>query len=206
MKNFKASVPSNIQTKMSTLSQAIFDNWDKIVVGSMCNETQGEVRLDEIQGNYVSGWMPSQDGGFDISCWYRSDIDSSYHFTEKQTDFVNEQIKNCFESFLYDNGIDETEFNEQYDLETGNEDFRQEFCEYEMDWFKDGALFSVQMFLEGFGTYDDGEGQHVTIRSSVNYKDEYAREKYAEDIKVVTYKIEEFLALTEQELFDAFAV
>ena len=35
MKNFKASVPSNIQTKMSTLSQAIFDNWDKIVVGSM---------------------------------------------------------------------------------------------------------------------------------------------------------------------------
>lgn len=201
MKNFKASVPANIQTKMSTLSQAIFDNWDKIVVGSMCNETQGEVRLDEIQGNYVSGWMPSQDGGFDISCWYRSDMDSSYHFTEKQTDFVNEQMESCRESWYSDNSIDSGT-----DWDDLTEEQRESFCEYEMDWFQDGALFSVQMFVEGFGTYDDGKRQHVTIRSSVNYKDEYAREKYAEDIKVVTYEIEEFLALTEQELFDTFAV
>jgi len=206
MTNFKSSAPVALQVKMKMLAEMINDDFGAI--RSNRGESQiGESRLDEIEGNYVSGWMPRQDGGFTVSEWMRSDIDNSYHFTEKQTDFINEQINNCFKSFLSGEEITEEEFNSLYDLETGNEDFRQQFAEYEMEWFSDGALLAVQMFVEGYADkifdFDKEPEKIVTIRACINYADgEYAREKYAEDIKQIVLSVDEFMSMSNEEIIN----
>ncbi len=199
MKNFKSSVPLLVQAKLHSLAMEIKCGWRDVVTafGNGNIESMNEERIEEIEGNYVSGWMPRQDGGFSVNQIFYSTIDSSSHFTKKQTDFVNDQIENCFSAFLSDKGITEDEFNAQYDLDTGNEESRQEFCEYENEWFRDGALFSVQMFMEGYNgklfSFDRDPEQIVTIRVSINYKSEYFAGRDAEDIKQIIMTESEFM-------------
>ena len=140
--NFKDAVPLVLQLKMKELAELINDNFRAIRSNRGESQT-GESRLDEIQGNYVSGWMPRQDGGFEVSEWMVSDRDSSYHFTEKQTDWVNAQLNDCFDAFKSDNDIDS-------DCDELTEDQREEFFEYERDWFQDGACLQCQLFVDGY--------------------------------------------------------
>lgn len=197
MENFKSSVPAPLQAKMRELAQAILSDWDRMVNVRECIISPEDI--GEIEGNSRSGWVPFQDGGFTVSGYYQNDEDSSYHFTEKQTEYAHEQAKNCFESFLSDNGLDsETQWD---DL---TEEQREELYDYEREW-NDEALLQYEIFCNGYGWRD--EGQTVTVRVSVNYKDApYYRSKYAEDIKSTSYSVEEFLSLPIAELLEAFTV
>jgi hypothetical protein len=192
MKNFKANVPADVQAKLKELAEMVQSEFRSI--RSNHGESQsGESRLDEIEGNYVSGWMPRQDGGYSVSEWMISDIDSSYHFTEKQTEYVNSQSEQCYVAFFEDNGIDPTTW------DNSTEEHLEAFSEYENDWFSDGALLQVQMFVEGYS--ENGDEKQITIRASINYKDgEYAREKYAEDIKSVVLEIDEFMKTSNEDI------
>jgi hypothetical protein len=189
MKNFKASVPATVKTKINELAEFIQSNFRDVVTARI--ESMGDVQLSEIEGNYVSGWIPRQDGGFDVSLLVDSGIDSSYHVTKKQTEFVNEQEKNCFESFLSDNELDRNEMSWD-DL---TEEQKEEYCDYQNDWFSDGALIQIQMFASGYpGSYWEEKEQTITVRVSINYKDApYFREKSAEDIKTLILSESEFL-------------
>jgi hypothetical protein len=203
MNNFKSSVPVAIQTKLKALADMAENEWhNTIVLGNRRYGSEGEVRINEIEGNYVSGWMPKQDGGYSVENYYRSDVDSSYHFTEKQTDFVNEQSKQCFDSFLSDNEIDsETEWDSLTDEQ------KEEFSQYENEWFNDGALLQLQMFAEGFDNSMWSKEKQITIRLSINYKDApYFREKYAEDIKQVILSVDEFMAQDNKSIIQQFTV
>lgn len=189
MKNFKNSVPLIVQSKLKMLAAFINDNLSNVVTTRY--EAQCESRVSEIEGNYVSGWNPRQDGGFEVSQFVQSDIDSSYHFTQKQTDYVQEQSAQCYSAFFSDNGIDEET---QYcDL---TEEQKEQYYEYEREWFQDGALLQIQMFASGYpGGYWEEKEQTITVRVSINYSDApYFREGSAEDIKT--------LILTEAEFLD----
>lgn len=197
MKNFKSSVPNAVQVKLMFLAQGIEAQFDNIVSAfSSRAESITDVSLNEIEGNYVSGWMPRQDGGYDVSQMFRSDLDSSYHFTEKQTDFVNDQSEDCRKAFYSDNGIDS---DDELDAEQ-----ESEYCNYESDWFQDGALFQVQMFANGYpGSVWEEKEQTINIRVSVNYKDApYFRESSAEDIKTLILTESEFMETANDDIIN----
>lgn len=197
--NFKQNVPETLQNKIHDVTNYILDNFRDMTGRKECMISP-EV-LQDIEGNAISGWIPHQDGGFQVSGFFQNDCDSSYHFTEKQTDYCNDQSQQCWDSFLQDN-----------DLPSGIEwnnlthEQQNEYMEYENNWFEP-ALLQFQCFCDGFSFYDDGKRQYVTFRVSINYKDApYYREKYAEDIKSVIYTAEEFMQLTNEEINNEFTV
>lgn len=193
MKNFKSTVPAILAERIKKLAETI--DFSEIVSGRM--ESVSEQMLREIEGNHVSGWLPRQDGGFAVDQFYSSDIDS-YHFTEKQTEFIEEQREQCFESFLLDYGIEEDD---------GLTDEQKEsFYEYENEWFAEPALLSFEVFCNGYADLI-GEEKTVTIRLSINYKDApYYREKYAEDIKSETLTVDEFLSESIADIIERFKI
>lgn len=190
MKNFKSSVPLLVQAKLHSMATEIEMYWDDMVsaFASRRPEEYNDVRVDEIEGNYVSGWMPNQDGGFSVNQIFDSGIDTAV-FTESQREYNNQQSNNCFDAFKSDNKIDS-------DAEL-TEEQSEDYSEYERDWFSDGALFSVQMFMEGYNgktfSFDRDPEQTVTIRVSINYKSEYFAERDAEDIKQIIMTESEFM-------------
>jgi hypothetical protein len=191
MKNFKSSVPLLVQAKLHSLATELELTFSD-VVGMLSSRAEpiGDVRLDEIEGNYVSGWMPRQDGGFNVNQLFRSDLDNSYHFTEKQTDFVKSQSEECYAAFFEDNGIDPSTWD---DL---TEEQKESYSEYENEWFEDGAMLEVQMYANGYpGSYWEEKEQTINIRVSINYRDApYFRESSAEDIKQLILTEAEFMA------------
>lgn len=201
MKNFKSSVPVEIQNKIKEFADSV--DFRDLIKGHQSYGFECEQGLSEIEGNHVSGWIPHQDGGFSISQYCQCDEDSSYHFTEKQTEFMHESAKHCFDSFLSDNDLEaETEYD---DL---TEEQQERLFEYEMEWM-DSALLELQIFVEGYQTYSiwGNDETTVTIRLSINYKDApYYREKYAEDIKVMVLDIDEFLAMPNEEILKQFEI
>lgn len=202
MNNFKKAVPAEVKIKIKALAELFESEWDNIVVRRV--ESMGDVRLSEIEGNYVSGWLPRQDGGFEVSQFVCSDIDSSYHVTEKQTDWVNDQSNQCMVAFIGDNGLDG-----DVEWDGLTEDQKEAYSEYERDWFSDGALLGFQIYANGYpSTYFEGEKeQTVIVRSFINYKDgPYFREKSAEDIKEVIFEVSEFLSTDNNDIIKQFTI
>lgn len=200
MKNFKNTVPDILAARIKELVEAV--DFSEMVSG--WKESHSEQTLREIEGNYVSGWMPKQDGGFAVEQFYRSDIDSSFHFTEKQSEFVAEQQEQCFKSFLHDNGIEDDGFNDVFDSLTDEQ--KEAFYEYENDWFSDSALLSFEVFCNGYTGWKNEE-ETVTIRLSINYQDApYYREGFAEDIKCEILTVEEFLAEDVTAIIERFKI
>jgi hypothetical protein len=202
MKNFKSAVPATISAKIKAIADQ-FD-FDDIVHSTARYGFFSEQRLDEIEGNYVSGWNPKQDGGFSINVLTQSDIDSSYHFTEKQTEWAKRQEEHCREAFCMDNGLDvETKW------EDLGEELEEKYSEYEREFFE-GALLEFQIFVDGYGEFlgwEKREEKTVLMRLSINYKDApYFREGYAEDIKTWILTVEEFEKITYDEIVEHFTI
>lgn len=201
MRHFKSSVPEAIKTKLAALAELALEQLPEM--GGKSHGALMGPNMHTIEGNHVSGWIPKQDGGYTVDQFYQSDVDSSHHFTEKQTEYMNGQQESCYKAFLMDNKIDiDTEWSDLTDEQ-------KEMCtSYENEWFSDGALLQLQMFAEGFDPeklFKDREA--VVIRICVNYKDgPYFREGYAEDIKYIGYDVEEFMATPNEELIKAFTL
>lgn len=189
MKQFKANVPADIIAKLSSLSDMI----DLSELMGRSVESVTEQRIEEIQGNYVSGWMPSQDGGFSVDQFWDNGTDA--WLTENQRDYNGEQWKDCFKMYQSDVLDRDCEYDDMSDEE------REEFYDYEREWFEP-CLVQCQMFIDGFSESMFGRNdKQVTIRLSVNYKDApYYREKYSEDIKTVILEIDEFMNLSNEEI------
>lgn len=189
MKQFKSVVPANIIAKLTSLSQAI----DISELMGRSIEAYSEQNIGDIEGNYVSGWLPSQDGGVSADQLYDNGVDC-FH-TIKQKDYNAEQYKDCEKQFAND------VLGEGKEWDDYTEEEKEQFYGYEREWF-DPSLVQVQMFVEGYyeGSFGPKE-KTVTVRLSVNYKDApYYREKYAEDINVLIMEIDEFLSMDNEAI------
>jgi hypothetical protein len=205
MKHFKSTVPAAIQTKLAALANLAENEWEStLVTGHKGYDSLTDTRTDEIEGNYVSGWIPKQDGGYSVSRMYRNDCDSSYHFTEKQTDNANSQMETCQQMYVHDNKL------ESFDYDSMSQEEKEKYWDYENEWFSDGAVLQLQMFVEGFNHSDYWNNKNVpqvTIRLSINYKDApYFREGYAEDIKQEILTVDEFLSMDNMSIIKHFTV
>lgn len=191
--NFKKSVPQNVQKKIHALAESI-DFCDLI---SGHHESMTEQEISPIEGNYCSGWMPLQDGGFSVDQFYQSEIHMPT-FTQKQQDFISDQYNDMLECFMSDNGIEEIDYED--------EALMNRLHEYENEWWQP-ALLQFQVFAERVDRFDDNSPLQVCCRLSINYKDApYYREKYAEDIKQEIYSLDEFMKLENNAIIESFKI
>lgn len=191
--NFKKIVPENVQKKIYALAESI-DFYD--LIGGH-HESMAEQQMSHIEGNYCSGWMPLQDGGFSVDQFYQSDINTPT-FTQKQKDFISDQYNYMLECFMSDNGIEEIDYED--------EALMNRLYEYENEWWQP-ALLQFQVFVERLDRFDDHSPMQVVCRLSINYTDApYYREKHAEDIKQVIYTIDEFMQLENNTIIEVFRI
>lgn len=192
--NFKKIVPENVQEKIRSLAESI--EFDDLISGWKDSESEQEIR--PIEGNYREGWMPNQDGGFSVDQFYRSDADSTYHFTQKQSEYMAIYYDTMLESFCRDNDIESIDYD--------NDGMLDRLVEYENEWFEP-ALLQFQVFIERLDRFDDSSEMQVVCRLSINYRDApYYREKYAEDIKQEIYSLDEFMKLENSVIIEAFTI
>lgn len=195
--NFKKIVPENVQEKIHSLAESI--EFDDLISG--WKESESEQEISTIDGNYRDGWIPYQDGGFSVDQFYRSDADSTYHFTQKQTEYMSRYYDDMLESFYRDNDIESPDC-----IDYDSVSVMERLSEYEYEWFEP-ALLQFQVFVERFDRFDDNSPMQVCCRLSINYKDApYYREKYAEDIKQEIYTIEEFMQLENSAIIESFKI
>lgn len=188
--NFKSEVPAEVQNKIHALTLHILDNWDSFINRGECIIPPETV--EEIHGNAYDGFIPFQDGGFQVGGYY-SNNPWDYRITISQGEYNERQSKYCWEQFLSENGLDSG-----IEWDNLTDEQKSTHAEYEQEWF-DPAWVQFEAFADGF-TY--GGEPIVTVRVSINYKDApYYREKYAEDLNSTQYELEEFMRLSVEELF-----
>lgn len=197
--NFKKIVPENVQDKIHSLAESI--EFDDLISG--WKESESEQEIYPIEGNYREGWIPNQDGGFSVDQFYRNDNDSTFHFTQKQSESMSEYYNDMLESFCRDNGIESIDC---IDFDNDDAGLIDKLVEYENNWFEP-ALLQFQVFIERFDRFDDHSPMQIVCRLSINYKDApYYREKYAEDIKQKIYTIDEFMQLENSAIIESFKI
>lgn len=195
--NFKRIVPTELQEKIKQLADLV--EFREIITGHQ--ESMTEETIYPIEGNYRSGWMPNQDGGYSIDQFYRSDEDSTYHFTEKQTEWMDRYYDDMLESFCRDNDIENPDCIDYDSLQ-----MVEQLSEYEFEWFEP-SLLQFQVFAEREDKFNDESPFNVVCRLSINYKDApYYREKYAEDLKVISYTMDEFMQTENRVIVAEFKI
>ena len=189
--NFKSGVPADVQNKIHALTLHIMENWDNFINRGECIISPESEEV--IHGNAYDGFIPFQDGGFEVSGDY-SNNPWDYYISTMQKEYNEQQAENCWKQFLSDNGL---ESGVEWDNLTDEQQI--DFQEYESEWFEP-ALVQLQVFADGFAY--GGSKPNVTVRVSINYKDApYYREKYEEDLNSTRYSLEEFMRLSVEELF-----
>lgn len=195
--NFKKIVPVELQEKIKQLTEKM--EFGEILSG--WQESMSEQTISPIEGNYRDGWMPNQDGGYSVDQFYLSDMGSIFHFTGKQTEWMNRCYDDMLESFCRDNDIENPDCINYDSLQV-----IEQLSEYEINWF-DPALLQFQVFVEREDRFDDRSPMSVVCRLSINYKDApYYREKYAEDIRVISYTMEEFMQTENRDIIRKFLI
>lgn len=195
--NFKKIIPENVQDKIHSLVESI--DFSDLISGH--KESVSDQEISAIEGNYKEGWMPNQDGGFSIDHFYRSDSDSTYHFTQKQSEHMSEYYDDMLESFCRDNDIESPDC-----IDYDSSSLMERLSEYEYEWFEP-ALLQFQIFVERLDRFDDNSRMQIVCRLSINYKDApYYREKYAEDIKQEIYSLDEFMQLENNDIIESFRI
>ena len=191
--NFKKIVPNDVQEKIKQLVDSV--EFHELISGHQ--ESISEQTISPIEGNYCSGWIPNQDGGFSSDQLYVSDINAP-SFTQKQHDFISKQYDDMLNSFMAD-----------YNLETidyEDEELQERLYEYEREWWEP-ALLEFQVFIEREDKFEDNSPMSVICRLSINYKDApYYREKYVEDIQVRSYSLNEFMQTENRVIIEGFRI
>lgn len=182
-------------------------------------ESYGTKDISAIYGYHISGFIPSQLGGFEVTELYRSDVDSTYHITKAQTDVMNKAQDHCYESFARDY---KEELEKHYTglgqpmpepSELSYSDFEaagleNAFSDYESEWFEP-ALLRLEIWVEPMdkqrlGLADHTKPSHINICLGINYRDQpYYRAKSDETIFQESLPIDQVMRFTP-ETFTAY--
>jgi hypothetical protein len=198
IEHFKQSMPDAVALKMKALAELVEQDYI-----SEQGEAYGCTHSNEVSGVGYAGFMPFQDGGYEVTELYRNDQDSSYHFNDAQTEWVDNQTTRMYEAFAWDNrkelvnaGVTLPEGWGYNDLP---EDLQNVFSDYENEWFEPALLrFTTWAYVDAkWGN----PATSVMMRVSLGYKDApYYREKYDEDLKEITLSFEDFLVTDNETL------
>ena len=190
--NFKSEVPAVVQNKINALTLHVMENWDSFINTGEC--IISPETIESIHGNDYDGFIPFQDGGFQVGGFY-SNNPWDNHISKGQKEYNEKQSKYCWDQFLRDNDL---ESGIEWDNLTDRQ--QSDFAEYESEWFEP-ALVQFQVFADNFAY--GNMAPSVTVRVSVNYRDApYYREKYAEYLNSTVYDLDEFIKLSIEELFN----
>lgn len=189
-KHFKGRVPLALREALADLSETIKGELENGLRGWY--ESLSVPQLDEISGRAFDGFIPFQDGGFEVNQLFRYDRDPTYHFTAAQGAFMDSLVGEMQANFCRENGLDSESFS-YYAL---SEENKKEYEELELSYFNDcAALLRFDSWVTSpkediqedrfghCGLVDDPASVRVVLRFSVGYRDSpYFREKYDETI------------------------
>ena len=133
--HFNDNVPDDLRRKLHAIATTIKDDF---ISDCGAGESYGCSNINPVYGYHVSGFIPSQLGGYEVTEFYRNDADSSYHFTNAQSEFVNESVKRMYESFRADNP--ELNLPEDYSYNDLPPEAQSQFDDYERDWLEPALL------------------------------------------------------------------
>ena len=158
--NFKSHVSPALQDKIKFLCESMppfIEKWanrPELVISW---------ELEPIEGNHVSGWIPHQDGGFQISCFIDNGYSSGRYICEEQRD----STQNLLDCFHAQYGDDEEE---NYDKLH--------------DWMSEPDMLFFRAFVEN---------DKIIIQYGFNSEAPYYREKCHKIIKSLCMTEADFL-------------
>jgi len=166
--HFANRVPGPVREKIRELADKIEDDF----ISDLNGEPIGASRVSEIYGKPQPGFIPFQDGGYEITeLYHTSGVDTSFALSEAHEEWLDESHDNMIESFRAD-----FELGEEFDLSEASLELEEDFTEYENEWF-DPALARVRVFVDRHPT------QNVYIDAALNYSDApYYREKRDDEV------------------------
>jgi len=191
--HFAPSVSQALRGKMFEVAEAIKEDF----ISDCGREAHGCNRIEPIYGKSYDGFIPFQDGGYEISEFYRNDIDSSYHFTKAQSESMERSKKDMYESFYHDHikGNDKRAADVKLDKDFSYSDLPEKlqsvFSDYENEWFESALLRCELWVSDG---YHDDKADTIYYRVSLGYKDApYYRSKYDETLFEGNVSIKAFM-------------
>lgn len=156
LNHFAPGVPEKTRRKLLEIAESVKEN---IMVTMGWKESFGSARIDEISGNPLPGFIPLQAGGYEVTEFFRSDTDSSYHFTPAQTKHVTALEHMLYKQFQEDH----PELKDDWSFSELPEELQEEFSNTEAEWFEPALL--------RFEIWSGGEHGGIFMRLSVNYTD-----------------------------------
>lgn len=137
--------------------------------------------IEPIEGNYRSGWIPSQDGGLCASYMADCGWGGGAYLCDKHREQVESQEARAYA-----------------ELPEGIAHDSEEAYEYLSEYMNDPMLVYFEAYWEQDGS--------LTMRHGWNFRDApYYREKYADDLHSVTFTPDELDGKTAAQLFAEYA-
>lgn len=207
--HFNAKVHQDLREHMQAVATAIYDDF----IGYH-GEAYGTRNINAIYGYHISGFIPSQLGGYEISELIRSDTDTSYHLTKAQSEAMTASEKYMYECFERD-VVGESRRATDPKLTKGwgygdlddYPEMQNKFNDYENDWFEPALLRCEIWIDESKGQErnrignDDVTAEAVFIRVSLNYTDQpYYRTSSDETLFQANFSVEAFMKATPETI------
>lgn len=205
--HFNGKIPQDLRDKMLEVANSIKDDF----ISDAGGEALGCPNMNAIYGYHISGFIPSQLGGFEISELYCSGQDSSCHFTNAQSQTMDKQQNDCYKSFVRDyreklmthgftqEQLESLDYSMIEAAELGND-----FSDYESEWFEP-ALLRVQMWVDDVEQQiignDRQKPEYVYFSVGLGYRDQpYYREKYDETLFTFNISVDDFMAMQPEAI------
>lgn len=170
--HFETNVNRALCEKMSIIAKNVADDFicDRQKIGG---ETYGDSMIEPIYGIALSGYIPFQKGGYEVTAFCQQGTDSSLHITKKQGEFLEKLFENFCTDFAKENNLPEDFKNCEL-----SDELQDVFCEAENELFVP-ALLRFELWIDDKQT----EEAIVYYRLSLGYGDSpYYRSRYDETI------------------------
>jgi hypothetical protein len=184
--HFASEVPENVKDKLLAIAHEVENEVFSMV------DTHGCLRIEPIHGVGYSGFIPFQNGGFEVTDYVNTGLSSGTFLTESERDFYETLQSDCEKDFRMDNKIED-------DIELTEEQI-EAFEDYEQSYFDD------QLSMLRFETWIEQDNETVFLRLSIGYKDApYYRSNHDETIKEMSFNINDLMKMSVLDLVKPFA-
>lgn len=199
MTHFAECVSKDLQEKLLELAEYVEEDF----ISDYSHNAYGCMHINAIYGHHISGFIPFQNGGYEVTEFYSNGWTTGCYFNKAQEEFeaeTYEYMLECFARDYYDYDTDKAkEWAKNYSYDDLTDDDRYEFENYENEWFE-GVLLRFEMWIERDANNDN---KCVMARLSVNYRDApYYRSTSDDTLVELELDIKEIMGLTGDKLIE----